>query len=65
MVATLLSWQSPRHGSQECGSELVFFSSAGNNYIVAEAEGYASHKLPELPNEASDRSSSIPVHARP
>jgi hypothetical protein len=42
-----------------------FFSSAGNNYIMAEVEGYASHKLPGLPNEAIDRSSSTPVHARP
>jgi hypothetical protein len=31
---------------------------------MVEAEGYASHKLPGLPNEASDSSSFIPVHAR-
>jgi hypothetical protein len=37
-----------RHGSQERGSDLVFFSSAGNNYIMAEAEEYAPHKLPGL-----------------
>jgi hypothetical protein len=33
------------HGSQECGSNMVFFSSARNNHVVAEAEGYASHQL--------------------
>jgi hypothetical protein len=32
---------------------------------MTDAEGYANHKLPGLPNEASDCSSSIPVHARP
>jgi hypothetical protein len=32
---------------------------------MAEAEGYAGHKLLGLPNEASDCSSSIPVHTRP
>jgi hypothetical protein len=31
---------------------LVFFSSARNNYILAEVKGYASHKLPGLPNKA-------------
>jgi hypothetical protein len=42
-----------------------YSSSARNNYIMAEAEGYASHKLPGLPNEASDCSSSIPMHTIP
>jgi hypothetical protein len=32
---------------------------------MAEAEGHANHKLPGLPNKASDCSSSIPVHIRP
>jgi hypothetical protein len=43
-----------RHGSQKYGSNSVFLSSAENNHIMAEAEGYASHQLPGLPNEASD-----------
>jgi hypothetical protein len=43
----------------------VLFSSARNNHIVAEAEGYASRKLQGLPNEGSDCSSSILVHTRP
>jgi hypothetical protein len=65
MVATLPSWRSPCHGSQECGSNVVFFSSAGNNHIVAEAEGYASHQLLGFSDEASDCSSSIPMHTGP
>jgi hypothetical protein len=32
---------------------------------MVEAEGYASHKLPGLPNEASDCSSFVLVHTRP
>jgi hypothetical protein len=44
---------------------MVFFSSARNNHIIAEAEGYASHQLPGLLDEASDCSSSIPMHAGP
>jgi hypothetical protein len=44
---------------------MVFFSSAGNNHIVVEAEGYASHQLIRLSDEASECSSSIPMHAGP
>jgi hypothetical protein len=40
---------------------MVFFSSAGNNHIVAEVEGYASHQLSGLLDEASDCSSPISV----
>jgi hypothetical protein len=32
---------------------------------MTEAEGYASHQLPGFPNEASDCSSSIPMHIGP
>jgi hypothetical protein len=32
---------------------------------MAEVKGYVSHKLLGLPNEASDCSSFVPVHARP
>jgi hypothetical protein len=32
-----------RHGSQECHTNLVLFSSARNNHIMAEVEGYADH----------------------
>jgi hypothetical protein len=44
---------------------VVFFSSAGNNHIVSEAEGYASHQLSGFSDEASDCSSPIPVHTGP
>jgi hypothetical protein len=54
-----------RHGSQECCSNMVFFSLAGNNHIMAEVEEYASHQLLGLSNEASDCSSPIPLHTGP
>jgi hypothetical protein len=44
---------------------MVFFSSARNNHVVAEAEGYASHQLSGFSNGASDYSNSIPMHTRP
>jgi hypothetical protein len=44
---------------------MVFFSSAGNNHSVTEAEGYDSHQLSGLSDEASDCSSPFPVHAGP
>ena len=53
------------HGSQECGSNMVLFSLARNNHVVAEAEGYASHQLLGLSDEASDCSSPISVHTGP
>jgi hypothetical protein len=31
------------HGSQECCTDLVFFSHARNNHIMAEIEGHVSH----------------------
>jgi hypothetical protein len=54
-----------RHGSQKCSSDMVFFSSVGDNYVVEEAKGYASHQLPGLPDEASHYPSPVPVHAGP
>jgi hypothetical protein len=44
---------------------MIFFSSARNNHIVAEAEGYASHQLSGLLDEVNDCSSPFPVHAGP
>jgi hypothetical protein len=32
---------------------MVFLSSARDNYVMAEAEGHASHQLPGLSDEAS------------
>jgi hypothetical protein len=51
-----------RHGSQECGSNVVFFPSARNNHVMAEAEEHAGNRLPGFPDEDSDCSSSVPVH---
>jgi hypothetical protein len=44
---------------------MIFFSSVGNNHVVAEAEGYASHQLPGFLDEASDSLSFIPMHIGP
>jgi hypothetical protein len=44
---------------------MIFFSSDGNNHIVAEAEGYASHQLLGFSNKTSYCSSSIPMHTGP
>jgi hypothetical protein len=41
---------------------MVFLSLAGDNYVVAEAEGHASHQLPGLPDEASHYSGPVPMH---
>jgi hypothetical protein len=54
-----------RLGSPKCGSYMVFLSSAGDNYVMAEAEGHASHQLPGLPDEASHCSGFVPMHAGP
>jgi hypothetical protein len=54
-----------RHGSQKCGTDMVFLSLARENYIMAEAEGHASHQLLGLSNKASHRSGSVPMHAEP
>jgi hypothetical protein len=54
-----------RHGSPECGPDLVFFPSATNNYVVAEAQGHASDQFPRLSDEASHSSGPVPMHARP
>jgi hypothetical protein len=32
-----------RHGSLKCGPNLVLFSPAKDNYVVAEAQGHAGH----------------------
>jgi hypothetical protein len=67
----IIWWQHCRHGevlrhcSQECGSYVVFSPSARNNHIMAEAKGHAGNKFLGFPDEASDYSSSIPMHTGP
>jgi hypothetical protein len=39
---------------------MVFLPSLGNEYVMAEAEGYASNQFPD---EASNCPSFVPVHA--
>jgi hypothetical protein len=53
-----------RHGSQECCANMVLLSSARNNHIMAEAEGHVNHQFSRVLDEASYRSSFVPVHAR-
>jgi hypothetical protein len=53
-----------RHGSSECGPNMVFFSSARDYYFVAEAQGYAGDKFPRLPDEASHSSGLVSMHVR-
>jgi hypothetical protein len=53
------------HGSQECGSNMLFFSSAKNNHIMAKTEGHASYQLSAFLDKANDCSSPIPVHTGP
>jgi hypothetical protein len=70
--ATISSWgQHCSHGeilcygTQECHTNLVLFSSARNNHIMAEVEGYADHRFPRISDEAGHSSGSVPMHAGP
>jgi hypothetical protein len=54
-----------RHGHLECSPNMVFFSSARDYHVMAEAQGYVGYQFPRLSNEASHSSGSVPVHARP
>jgi hypothetical protein len=48
---------------KKCCTDLVLFSTARNNHIVAKAEGHAHHQLPRVSDEAGHCSSFIPVHS--
>ena len=54
-----------RHGSPECSLDMVFFSSARDYHVMAEAQRHASYQFPRLSNKASHSSIHVPVHARP
>jgi hypothetical protein len=54
-----------RHGSPERSPDMVFFPSARDNHVMAEAQGHAGYQFPRLSNEASLSSGLVPVHARP
>jgi hypothetical protein len=42
-----------------------YSSPAGNNHVMAEAEGHAGNQFLGFPDEASDCSSSVPMHIGP
>jgi hypothetical protein len=54
-----------RHGSQERGSDVVFFPSPGNDHVMEKAKGHAGNQFSGFLDEASNCSSPIPVHTRP
>jgi hypothetical protein len=53
------------HGSPERSPDMVFFSSARDSHVMAEAQGHAGYQFPRLSNEDSHSSGPVPVHARP
>jgi hypothetical protein len=63
--AMQLHGQVLRHGSPERGPNMVFFPSARDNHVVAEAQGHAGDQFPRLSDEASHSLGLVPVHARP
>jgi hypothetical protein len=50
------------HGSPKCGPNLVLFSPARDNYVVAEAQGHVGHQFPRLLDEASHSSSPVSMY---
>jgi hypothetical protein len=44
---------------------MVFFPSAKDNYVMAEAQGHAGDQLLRLSDEASHSLGLVPLHARP
>jgi hypothetical protein len=54
MVATLPSWLSPSSWQSGVWLKRGILLFGQNNYVMAEAKGYAGHQLPGFPNEASD-----------
>jgi hypothetical protein len=50
---------------QNVAQTMVFFSSARDYHVVAEAQGHVGYQFPRLSNETSHSSSPVPVHARP
>jgi hypothetical protein len=53
------------HGSPKCGPDMVFFSSARDNHVMAEAQRHAGYRFSGLSDEASHSSGLVPVHTRP
>jgi hypothetical protein len=53
------------HGSPERSPDMVFFPSARDNYVMAEAQEHAGDQFPRLLDKASHSLGLVPVHARP
>jgi hypothetical protein len=54
-----------RHGSPKRGPDMVLFSSARDNHVMATAQGHAGYQFSRFSNEASHSSGLVPVHTRP
>jgi hypothetical protein len=52
------------HCSKECCSNMVFFSLARNNNLVAKIKGHVDHKLSRIPDEASHYPGPFPMYTR-
>jgi hypothetical protein len=63
--AAVMAKSGLRHGSSQCGPDMVFFSSARDYYFMAEAQGYATDKFPRFSDEAGHSSGPVSLHARP
>jgi hypothetical protein len=60
MEATQLLWQSPSYGGPKRGLDMVLFSSARDNHVMAEAQGHAGYHFSGLSDKASHSSSLVP-----
>jgi hypothetical protein len=54
-----------RHDSPKRGLDMVFFSLARDNHVMAEAQVHVGYHFSRLSDEASDSSGLVPVHTRP
>jgi hypothetical protein len=54
-----------RHGSPKCGQDMVLFSRARDNHVMAEAQGHAGYQFSRLSDKSSHSSGLVPVHTRP
>jgi hypothetical protein len=49
-----------RHGSPKRGPDMILFSSARDNHVMAEAQGHAGYQFSRLSDEASHSSGLVP-----
>jgi hypothetical protein len=53
------------HGGPKRGLDMVLFSPARDDHVMAEAQGHDGYQFSRLSDEASHSSSLVPVHTRP